>query len=245
MVALDACVRGARAAASAALLQSLRPAAPAAPAAPAGARGGLVLLAFGVRAVLDVRARRARRAAAALPAGDLILAVDIGTSSVKAQLFAIDPDTKNPSPLEGLCCTAAGSAPHGDAAALKQRTERCMTGCLKALRRLAPYHKRRVVGVSFASLSACWVGVDAAGAPVTPLLTYAAADAASARAASDVAARMRRAGCYEAVLEATGTPAVHQSYVERMLLLLLRCACPPPLLAHPASQVPRRAGPSP
>ena len=130
--------------------------------------------------------------------GPLILALDIGSSSVRAQFFtargaALSAPTAH-IPIQLRTTPDGGS--EIDVDVLLTAIWRCVDRILAQADDLAD----RIAGVASCTFVTNLVGVDADGRPVTPLTTYAdtraAEDAAALRAELDPAAIHTRTGCY-------------------------------------------------
>ncbi len=130
--------------------------------------------------------------------GPLILALDIGSSSVRAQLFtahgaALQAPTAH-IPIQLRSTPDGGS--EIDVDVLLTAIWRCVDRILEDADDLA----ERIAGVASCTFVTNLVGVDADGRPVTPLTTYAdtraAEEAAALRAELDPAAIHARTGCY-------------------------------------------------
>jgi len=128
----------------------------------------------------------------------LILAIDIGTSSVRAVLFdrlgrAVEGTGARWS--HELRTTAAGAS-ETDAAALLNLVWQCIDGALERAGPLAAH----IAGVATCTFVSNILGVDDAGQAITPLTTYAdtraADDVAGLRAEFDEAAVHDRTGCH-------------------------------------------------
>ncbi len=130
--------------------------------------------------------------------GPLILALDIGSSSVRAQLFtargAALPAPTAHAPIQLRATPGGGS--EIDVDDLLEAVWRCVDRILEQAGDLA----ERIAGVASCTFVTNLVGVDAGGRPVTPLTTYAdtraAEEAAALRAELDPAAIHARTGCY-------------------------------------------------
>lgn len=132
---------------------------------------------------------------AARAEGPFVLAVDVGSSSVRAMLY--DGLAR---PVEGAGASlpyalraGADGAAEDDPAAAVERVAACVDAALAAAGGLP------IAAVAVDTLASSFVALDAAGAPLTPLITYAdtrnADDAAALRARLDEAAAHQRTGC--------------------------------------------------
>jgi gluconokinase len=157
------------------------------------------------------------------PDGPLVLALDIGTSSARAMLF--DSSARA---LEETRCQIEHRPDHDqpgqstfDADPLVDTAAHCIDGALAAAGRMA----ERVAAVGVTTFWHSMVGVNARGAAVTPLITWAdtrSADAARAlKTQLDAAAVHDRTGC-----------ALHSSYFPARLAWLRETA---PVSFHDAA----------
>lgn len=128
--------------------------------------------------------------------GPLILTIDIGTSSARGLLCDADgrPLPHAAAETYAIPMQLDGAATI-DADALLEAVWRCVDSALaQAGERSSP-----IVGVAIAALSTTTMALDAAGAPLTPLLIYADARsapfAAQLRAELDEAATHQATGC--------------------------------------------------
>ncbi|MCB0116777.1 MAG: hypothetical protein KDD84_21915, partial [Caldilineaceae bacterium] len=142
----------------------------------------------------------------------LLLAIDVGTSSVRCSLWTVDGSPVASSQAQQrLAFDGDGQA---DANAVRQATERTLDVCLQRLR---AERSGQIVGVGWASFAMSWLGVDGSGKPVTPVYTYA--DPLS----GDYARRLRDdldgAGKLLDTYQRTGTP-IHTAYAPAQLLRL-------------------------
>jgi gluconokinase len=148
---------------------------------------------------------------AAAGGGPCVIAVDVGSSSVKAGLYdaraQLVPETlvREDSRIE---VTADGGA-EIDAAALAERAERVVDAVL------ARAGGREVAAVGVDTIAHTVCGVDEGGHPVTPLYTYA-----DRRSREDVLA-LRRELDAAAVYARTGAP-LHTAYLPARLRWLRR-----------------------
>ena len=150
------------------------------------------------------------------PRYPLVLVLDIGSSSTRAVLYDADAN-----PVPGTLVRRKSSfavAPDGsatdDPAALLQR----VVGCLDDVLAAAGEHARQIVAVGSATFVSNMLGLDEAGQPCTPILTYA--DTRSAGAAVELRRRLDE----RSVLDRTGCP-LRTSYWPA-LLTWLRAAAP-------------------
>ncbi len=144
----------------------------------------------------------------------LILTLDVGTSSLRAMLFAADGDALGRAVLdaETQIKYSVHTTPDGgvelDPTALFASTLEAIDG---ALGKVAPGDK--VVAVAMDTLWHSTCGIDEDGQPLTPLYLY------SDTRAADAAARLRTRLDARAVHERTGC-ALHPSYLPAKLLWL-------------------------
>lgn len=127
----------------------------------------------------------------------LIITLDLGSSSTRALLYdgrgRQVADVGTHAPYE-LSSSRAGASYDDPAAALAR-----LCGCLdKLLAQIAPAG-RPIAAVAMSSMAATFVALDDAGAPLTPLISYAdtrnAEDAAALRSRLDEGATHERTGC--------------------------------------------------
>ncbi|MBX3001121.1 MAG: hypothetical protein KF893_21540 [Caldilineaceae bacterium] len=143
----------------------------------------------------------------------LILAIDIGTSSVRCSLW-----TAEGSPIphsqaqQQIQFENNGQA---DPKALRQATEKTLDQCMERFKDLD--HAGQIVGVGWASFAMSWLGVDAKGEPVTPIYTYA--DSLSGSFARDLRDQLNEADEFHNTYRRTGTP-IHTAYAPAQLLRL-------------------------
>ncbi len=143
----------------------------------------------------------------------LVLAIDIGSTSIKAAVY----DARGrlvPRSLRRYRTPLAATDDGGmesDAEALRRRVEAAVTA---SLGRIGPA-AREVRAVGLDTMAASLVGVDAAGRAVTPVFAYA-----DTRAREDARA-LRRELDAEAVHQRTGCP-IHTAYYPALLRWLLR-----------------------
>ena len=144
---------------------------------------------------------------------DLILAIDLGSSSVRASAYRMDgerlEDASDYRPTE--------QAVDGtfDPAALTALTEEVISECLARVRRLRGGH--RFVAVAWTSFAMSWIGVDGSGRPISPVYTYA--DTRSGRYADRLRRELEGEGVLESTWRRTGTP-IHSAYAPAQLLRL-------------------------
>ena len=144
---------------------------------------------------------------------DLILVIDLGSSSVRASAYRTDGERLDDASESRPTQQAADGTfdPH----ALTYLTEEVVGGCLSRLRgRPREYH---FIGVAWTSFAMSLLGVDRAGLPVTPVYTYA--DARSGPYADALRRGLEAEGVLADTSRRTGTP-VHTAYAPPQLLRL-------------------------
>ncbi len=150
-----------------------------------------------------------------MPDDTLVLALDIGTSSARAMLF--DPRGKAVEGLRSQVHYSPETDASGAAVLDADRVVEAVAGCVDGVLRDAGDRARHIRAVGAATFWHSMLGVDASGAAVTPLYTWA--DTRSAEAASrlrsevDAAAVHARTGC-----------AIHPSYYPARILWLRESA---------------------
>ncbi len=150
------------------------------------------------RVTREQSARSAYSVAVAQAEDPLVLAIDVGSSSVRAMLFdgrarAVErAAARQPYTLH----TTAEGASEIPADELLERIWSCID---EVLRRAGP-PARRVAAVAGSTFATNVLGLDGAGRPLTPLYAYAdtraTADAAALRQRLDEEAIHQRTGCY-------------------------------------------------
>ena len=146
-------------------------------------------------------------------ATDLILVIDLGSSSVRASAYGTDAER-----LEGASASRpAHQAADGtfDPHTLTQLTEEVVGECLALVRRRP--REFRFIGVAWTSFAMSLLGVDRDGLPVTPVYTYA--DARSGPYADALRRELEAEGVLADTCKRTGTP-VHTAYALPQLLRL-------------------------
>ncbi len=157
---------------------------------------------------------------------DLILAVDLGSSSVRASAYCL-----NGSRLEDSTefrNTEQSLDGTFDPHILTALTEEVISGCLARVRTLTD--NPRFIAAAWTSFAMSWLGVDRAGRPVTPVYTYS--DARSGPFADSLRQELIEQGGFDDAWQRTGTP-IHTAYAPAQLLrlaaeepdLLKRVAC--------------------
>ena len=143
----------------------------------------------------------------------LILAVDLGSSSVRATAYQT-----NGLRLEGTTefhPTEQSNDGTFDPGVLAVLTEEVITGCLKRVRSLDGDFQ--FIAAAWTSFAMSWLGLDIAGKPVTPVYTYA--DALSGPYADSLRRELAQQDGLQDAWQRTGTP-VHTAYAPAQLLRL-------------------------
>lgn len=147
------------------------------------------------------------------PAGELVLTIDVGSSSLRTNLYTRDARPLLDCAVQThyvLQTTQDGGAEIDPASFLEQ-----LFAAIDRTLSAAGEHAAYIVGVGMCSLVSNVMGVDAEGKPTTPIYTWAdtrcATEAAELRASLDEAAIHERTGCY-----------IHTSYLPSRLLWLQR-----------------------
>ena len=147
------------------------------------------------------------------PRQDLILAIDLGSSSVRASAYLL-----NGTRLEGTTefrITEQAVDGTFDSHTLTALTEEVIGDCLARVRKIAG--KTRFIGVAWTSFAMSWLGLDHAGKPVTPVYTYS--DALSGPYADNLRQELTQRRRLEDTWQRTGTP-IHTAYAPAQLLRL-------------------------
>ncbi|MDE0143769.1 MAG: FGGY-family carbohydrate kinase [Caldilineaceae bacterium] len=144
---------------------------------------------------------------------DLILAVDLGSSSVRASAYLLDGTRlEETTAFRNTRQSADGTFdPH----ILTELTEEVISDCLARTRILAD--NPRFIAAAWTSFAMSWLGVDRAGRPVTPVYTYS--DARSGTFADSLRQELLQRGDLEDTWQRTGTP-IHTAYAPAQLLRL-------------------------
>ncbi|EQC40890.1 hypothetical protein SDRG_01955 [Saprolegnia diclina VS20] len=155
-----------------------------------------------------------------------IVVVDIGSSSVRASAYVCVRGAWIA--VDGSLCQEARGAIGADGTAdmgsIQASVERVLDGTIGWLTTQRAYV---VKAVGFSAFGMSLVGVDAAGAPVTPVYTYAGQCADEANELRDALAK---AGLLAEVYNQTGTP-MHPAYAAPTLLRHNRRQPPSPVHA--------------
>lgn len=145
---------------------------------------------------------------------DLILAVDLGSSSVRASAYNLDGvRLEDTTAFRQTEQSVDGTF---DPQVLAALTEEVISDCLRRVRTLPGTH--RFIAASWTSFAMSWLGVDRAGRPVTPVYTYA--DARSGPYADNLRQELASQGGLQDAWQRTGTP-VHTAYAPAQLLRLV------------------------
>lgn len=144
---------------------------------------------------------------------DLILAVDLGSSSVRASAYRLDgtrleETTEFRSTEQSLDGTF-------DPQVLTDLTEEVISDCLAHVRKVT--NNARLIAAAWTSFAMSWLGVDSTGQPVTPVYTYS--DALSGPCADRLREELAQQGRLEDTWQRTGTP-IHTAYAPAQLLRL-------------------------
>lgn len=135
--------------------------------------------------------------------GSLVVAIDVGSSSIRAGLY-----DRRGRPRRGSFAQVSYSMTIGGDGGASVEVERLLDVLTATLDRLvdrAGSSLHDVVGVGISCFLHSVAGLDGAGRPITPLLTWA--DTTSAREAAELRARLDHA----ALWQETGCP-IHASY---------------------------------
>ena len=144
---------------------------------------------------------------------DLILAIDLGSSSVRASAYHLNgPRLEETTEFRNTEQAVEGTF---DPQTLTELTEEVIDDCLARVRKLAA--KPRFIGVAWTSFAMSWLGVDPTGLPVTPVYTYS--DALSGPYADLLRQELAQQRLLEDTWQRTGTP-IHTAYAPAQLLRL-------------------------
>ena len=144
---------------------------------------------------------------------DLILAVDLGSSSVRASAYLLNGTRlEETTEFRNTEQSADGTFdPH----TLTELTEEVISACLARARLLTV--SPRFIAAAWTSFAMSWLGVDGAGRPVTPVYTYS--DARSGPFADSLRQELLQQGRLDDAWQRTGTP-IHTAYAPAQLLRL-------------------------
>lgn len=143
----------------------------------------------------------------------LLLAIDIGTSSVRCSLWTADG-----TPVPGLQAQRKlqfDSHGQADTDAVRRATEETLDECLAHYRQTDG--AGRIAGVGWASFAMSWLGVAETGDAVTPVYTYA--DMLSGSYARTLRDQLKAASMLRQTYQRTGVP-IHSAYAPAQLLRL-------------------------
>lgn len=143
----------------------------------------------------------------------LILALDLGSSSVRAALY--DSDGRAIDVAHSRQPVDQNDDGTFDPAQIRRATERAIDRCLDRLRE--SQEARPIAAVGTAGAAMTWVGVDGSGEAVTPVFSYA--DARSAPFAEQLISELRNEGNLGAIYQDTGVP-IHTAYAPAQFLRL-------------------------
>ncbi|DAZ92855.1 TPA: hypothetical protein N0F65_012471 [Lagenidium giganteum] len=158
-------------------------------------------------------------------ASPVVIVIDIGSSSVRASCFALVRDgdraewvlvagSMKQTPLD--CIDQHGCA---QIAPVAQAVEEAMDHAVEFLR--VTGLAANVAGVGFSTFVMNFLGVDAAGAPITPIFTYAGRRAETAECARHLREVLHARGSEHEFHDRTGT-VVHPAYAAAEFLRLHR-----------------------
>lgn len=143
----------------------------------------------------------------------LILAVDLGSSSVRASAYLLDgTSVEESTEFRNTEQSVDGTF---DPQVLTEQTEQVVSGCLARVRQLTG--SANFIAVAWTSFAMSWLGVDSTGIPVTPVYTYS--DACSGPYADSLRQELLHQGSLEETWQRTGTP-IHTAYAPAQLLRL-------------------------
>ena len=133
-------------------------------------------------------------------ATDLILVIDLGSSSVRASAYRTDGERlEDASESRPVHQAADGTF---DPVALTRMTEEVVGECLASLR--DRQRDFRLLGVAWTSFAMSLLGVDRGGRPVTPVYTYA--DSRSGPYADALRRELEAEEFWQTTCKRTGTP---------------------------------------
>lgn len=148
-----------------------------------------------------------------MPTTDLILTIDLGSSSVRASAYRTNGER-----LAGASAfryTSQADDGTFDPGPLTELVEQVISECLNRLRELPGDY--RFLTVAWASFAMSWLGVDRNGQPVTPVYSYA--DSRSGAFADALRSRLQAEDALAATARRTGTP-IHTAYAPAQMLRL-------------------------
>ena len=144
---------------------------------------------------------------------DLILVIDLGSSSVRASAYMTNGERLE----DASVSRGAEQATDGtfDPHTLTELTEQVVGNCLERVRSMGGDF--RFIAVAWTSFAMSWLGADRSGQPITPVYSYA--DTRSGSHADLLRENLRRKGHSPALSQRTGTP-IHTAYAPAQLLRL-------------------------
>lgn len=152
---------------------------------------------------------------------EVLLAVDVGSSSVRCCPFAVSRSSQTSFPLGsvGVARERVVFGPMGTASApdVTKAAARVVLECVERLRKVLPSFEVKALG--FACFSMSLVGVDSSGNPVTPVFTYADRHPGTLTALATLKELSEAAGSQARIEARTGAP-LHSSYAAPQLARL-------------------------
>ena len=144
---------------------------------------------------------------------ELILAIDLGSSSVRASAYQLNgARLEETTEFRDTEQQVDGTFdPH----ILHELTEEVVDDCLARVREMPGAHS--FIGVAWTSFAMSWLGVDLVGQPVTPVYTYS--DALSGPFADSLRQELTQQRRLDDTWQRTGTP-IHTAYAPAQLLRL-------------------------
>ena len=144
---------------------------------------------------------------------DLILVIDLGSSSVRASAFLTNGERLE----EASESQTTQQAPDGsfDPDALTELTEQVVSRCLQRVQSLRANY--RFIAVAWTSFAMSWLGADRCGLAVTPVYSYA--DTRSGSYADLLRRELEEQATLASTCQRTGTP-IHTAYAPAQMLRL-------------------------
>ena len=144
---------------------------------------------------------------------DLILVIDLGSSSVRASAYMTNGERLE----DASVSRGAEQATDGtfDPHALTELTEQVVGNCLERVRSMGGDF--RFIAVAWTSFAMSWLGADRSGQPITPVYSYA--DTRSGSHADLLRRELEEKGALASTSQRTGTP-IHTAYAPAQLLRL-------------------------
>ncbi len=144
---------------------------------------------------------------------DLILAVDLGSSSVRASAYLLNGTRlEETTEYRNTDQSVEGTFdPH----VLTDLTEEVISDCLARVRDVT--NSAHFVAAAWTSFAMSWLGVESSGQPVTPVYTYS--DALSGPFADSLRQELLQQGKLDVAWQRTGAP-IHTAYAPAQLLRL-------------------------